>query len=649
MTFDIKQRQEILAQYFALVKKSEEIGADDATSLELAQVTKQYEDNLPKVPMSRCPLSGEVIVHSFDPFGLDGLWWNCDAPVRPLFERYASCIAITGAVKFGGQVESVPFLCKPGPAVPYVYPKLLELDGIYGVISSMPVGAHTAYAILYFSLEIPDGVEMPNEWGTNRYWDANDGNPGWYENAINPQDWDFDIGGWIERGKLFWIAPFDATLTLKSDVATCPYIELQGTRQMQRIAYGKIEFDPDFPAQNEAPKLPEEILKGGFTLYELKPKLREKYNLPAIAIPIRAENKAQILQQNDGINILKLLEEIKACIALNPNLQNFYNPLIAALSYLAGMDKAANGEHQKALDLYAYGLEAEPENIGLRSHKALALECLGQVSQCKTELENLVADLPRGTILPIAWILLARIYADEGADQNALNLLSEVEKAAPNEAGLQELIASIKAKTEPKTAYAALVQPEPVKIAKASNSGIIAIGGIIIGLLLAAVIYLARDKLPLNLAQQAPTNTTTTTSTPTNETTAPVEAPKDDNSNQMSYDLIGIWAPKEYGCTGGYGAAYTPEGRYAEGDEYSREEGTWEIAQGKLQRHVKLLIETKDEASSPKAEPTERNDEFNIVSLSSDELTILFNGNNVSYVKCAEGHAVFQDGETYPK
>jgi hypothetical protein len=126
-----------------------------------------------------------------------------------------------------------------------VYPKLLDIEGIYGVVSKRPVGRHTAYAILYYAVNPITGVEMPNSWGTNTYWDDSDGNPGWYTTPDMPEEWDFDLRPWIQSGKLFWIAPEDPEITLRNSVVDCPYLDLPGVRQLQRIAYGKVRLDSD--------------------------------------------------------------------------------------------------------------------------------------------------------------------------------------------------------------------------------------------------------------------------------------------------------------------------------------------------------------------------------------------------------------------
>src|SRR5262245_35434104 len=42
---------------------------------EMVAVEEEYFRRLPRVVMAPCPLCGKPLYRSFDPFGLDGLWW----------------------------------------------------------------------------------------------------------------------------------------------------------------------------------------------------------------------------------------------------------------------------------------------------------------------------------------------------------------------------------------------------------------------------------------------------------------------------------------------------------------------------------------------------------------------------------------------
>lgn len=202
---------------------------------------QSYESGLPVVALARSPFSGQLFESPFDPFGLDGLWWNFEAPVRPYREAPETFFALTGAVTLEEPVESAPFLCKPGPAVPYLLPRLLEHPFIKAVIAETSVGRHRAFAVVYFAqLPLPN-VPRANEWGSDSYLRVSpDGGVGWSSVQEDPGEFDFDIAAWIERRKVLWIAPNDDNFTLQTGIEGCPYLRLPGTRASQRIENGTV-------------------------------------------------------------------------------------------------------------------------------------------------------------------------------------------------------------------------------------------------------------------------------------------------------------------------------------------------------------------------------------------------------------------------
>jgi hypothetical protein len=209
-------------------------------SRRLLRWRRVYEASLPTAIMARCPFSGELFEHSFDRFGLDGFWWNHDAPLRPYSEPLPTYFALTGAVSLAKPLERASFLCKPGPGVPYVLPILLENPDIQAVVRELPVGPHRAFAITYFARNHPTGLAPPNEWGTNRAYLTQGESIGWVSQVEDPASFDFQLKPWLETGKLHWIARDDASVNLCSNVESCPYLDLPGERRIQRIENGKV-------------------------------------------------------------------------------------------------------------------------------------------------------------------------------------------------------------------------------------------------------------------------------------------------------------------------------------------------------------------------------------------------------------------------
>ncbi len=219
----------------------ESLEEEEANASALAdQLRDAYLARLPRLSVSRNPFSGEVLVRSIDIDGIDGTWWSYDTALRPREPLNTHPFAMTGAMNLAGTVEHTPFLVKPGPGVPFVIPRLLTHDQIAAVVSATGVGSHTGYLIVYYATEALR-IERANEWGRNQYsYIAEDGSVGWAEVPDYEFDYDFDLADWIERGKLSWILPGDDELTLRSEIAGCPYLDTQGLREIQRIQEGEV-------------------------------------------------------------------------------------------------------------------------------------------------------------------------------------------------------------------------------------------------------------------------------------------------------------------------------------------------------------------------------------------------------------------------
>jgi hypothetical protein len=258
--FSLQERQELLGRYFPAYQRWQDIDYQLAVAGSTSQpdLTKEYDElgrslmdlraryqaGLPFLPISRCPFSRQVVYHSLDPFGTDGLWWNYTAPVRPVENLPVTFHGITGALSLNGPPEQAPFLCVPGPGAPYVLPAVLSPDHVKAVVSTIPIGSHTGYAILYFTSREQDPAPRPDSWGMD-HWEqlGRSGTFEWGESTPAAQKADFGLAPWIEKEKLLWIRKEDHTLTLKSGTEGCPYLGISGTHGIQRIRAGRVWQD----------------------------------------------------------------------------------------------------------------------------------------------------------------------------------------------------------------------------------------------------------------------------------------------------------------------------------------------------------------------------------------------------------------------
>ena len=179
--------------------------------------------------------------HSIDHFGLDGLWWSYHAACRPVEQMPATYFAMAGALQLAGPPPWFPFLCRPGPEVPFVVPRILRHPAVKAVLSTGSIGEHQGYAITYFAKPIPYDFPRINTWGAHSYkFIDENGQIRLGSEPDNPSDMDFDLAPWISNGKLLWIAPGDTTLTLRDRESECPYLGLDGSRKITCIQKGKV-------------------------------------------------------------------------------------------------------------------------------------------------------------------------------------------------------------------------------------------------------------------------------------------------------------------------------------------------------------------------------------------------------------------------
>lgn len=256
ISFSVEERQDILASTIRLRAELDSLrrslgqnednpdllAQEDDLVDDLLALRSQYADGTPVVDLSRCPFTGLRFSYPIDTFGLDGPWWDYGDPVRPDFSPLPSVYAITGAVALRGELESMPFVAAPGPGRPYVIPRLLETQGSAAVISSLAIGAHQGYAILYYSFPAEPGRPVVDEWASDRwYFDVSVDGPGWEARPLVAEELDFELGPWITNEKLYWIAPGDEELIPYKGTDECPYLDLQGGTDLQWLFEGSLQ------------------------------------------------------------------------------------------------------------------------------------------------------------------------------------------------------------------------------------------------------------------------------------------------------------------------------------------------------------------------------------------------------------------------
>jgi hypothetical protein len=206
------------------------------------QILAEYADRLPRTRLSTCPFTGEPFIHSFDPWGVDGPWWESDREMAIEEPKAPETFRVLqGALGFHGRKPSeADDAVMPGPEVPFVIPRLLGLPEMVAVVTSVQMtSGDTAYPITYFSPVPMLKAQLHREWRAAEYWyEDEDGDSMW---RIDNDPWDFDLAPWIASGKLRWIVPGDDTWTVVDgrSGAGSPFLNVAGDRFPQSLCGGE--------------------------------------------------------------------------------------------------------------------------------------------------------------------------------------------------------------------------------------------------------------------------------------------------------------------------------------------------------------------------------------------------------------------------
>jgi len=264
VSFTRERRCELVSRYRAARVAEDALwprARTEAEHAELAAIRSErsalaaaIRHELPYVRMSRCPFCGFVAEEQFDPYGIDGYWWQQAVAIRcsGTPSRCPHYFCFTGALALARPIEVLDFAVEPGPEVPFVVPRLLEPSGMKMVISSTPVGRHTGYPIFYYGDPIDGDLEGPVDWGHHLWLVYRNGyRAGGSSRMVADEECDYDLAPWIARGKVQYILPGDETLTLRSTVEGCPYLNLPGRRVHNRIYKGELWPKLDEPPAGE--------------------------------------------------------------------------------------------------------------------------------------------------------------------------------------------------------------------------------------------------------------------------------------------------------------------------------------------------------------------------------------------------------------
>ncbi len=208
------------------------------------RVLREYAENLPYRPVSRCPVCDGVLEIAIDDLGLDGPWWWDACPLE--FPRPRGCehfLVFLGALDLHGRrpSEVTVWSVLPGPGAPFVIPRLLGIEGVRAVVSTVPIASRdTGYLVAYFGAEPVPEPDLHQEW-RKQSWLIHDAEGNAVATEVVNDPWDFDLPPRIRDGEVLWIAPRDGALALHAELPS-PYDAPTGARKKQMLMRGEVKL-----------------------------------------------------------------------------------------------------------------------------------------------------------------------------------------------------------------------------------------------------------------------------------------------------------------------------------------------------------------------------------------------------------------------
>lgn len=250
----LEKRNELIKKIYLLTRKMYGPSDRKLPTEELRALKKerddarvQYLEGLPVVPVARCPYCGSIAAYSIDSFGLDGPWWDIFGK-NPKPQSCEHFFVMLGALNLQGLSLKDSALetdneIQPGPEVPYLVPRILEIAGMKCILFSRRIiqEKHTAYFMTYFA-DPPAPKERGHQSWLRTQFSYVDSQGHSFWNSCNDA-WDFEIENWITgpSSKIGWIHPDDPDMNIQfTQSSKCPYIRIPGRRQPLSIKQGKV-------------------------------------------------------------------------------------------------------------------------------------------------------------------------------------------------------------------------------------------------------------------------------------------------------------------------------------------------------------------------------------------------------------------------
>ncbi len=182
----------------------------------VVRLDQEFLTRLPRVWLSRCPFTGDVLRMAVDAWDLDGPFWDPAHPLRPLDDELpGTFLGLAGTVRD----------TSTRPVTVPLYPELADRPEVRAVLSASWVGDRRCDLVAYYARPGSPDMTPIREWGTRMVRVRNGGRHRWVAApAAGPQT-AADVRPWLRSGRLAWIRPGDSGVELCSGPDGCPWLE----------------------------------------------------------------------------------------------------------------------------------------------------------------------------------------------------------------------------------------------------------------------------------------------------------------------------------------------------------------------------------------------------------------------------------------
>ncbi len=128
-----------------------------------------------------------------------------------------------------------------GSEVPFIKPRLLEIDGVIAVIHSIIIAnKYNGFPITYFTKNFISQSDFATGWAREEYVarDQMVSSASFIGERLEPQD--YDLEKWVDRKKIRWLVEDNNDLSLNTEDSIYPYRNISGRRNPYFMEKGEV-------------------------------------------------------------------------------------------------------------------------------------------------------------------------------------------------------------------------------------------------------------------------------------------------------------------------------------------------------------------------------------------------------------------------